>query len=271
EVLPSLPRLPNGKIDQGALACRQTDSPSRSEPAAPASETENTLIGIWQEVLGTDQISIHDDFFEIGGDSILSIQVISRARSSGLHIAPQDFAENATIAALAALVAEPPPEALPEPAEPSREAFPHKYLVPIQTSGSHFPLFCMHSGGDALLYRGLSRHLGPDFPVYGLQAIGLTDDEKPAESFGDIARPYLEEVRAVQPRGPYHLLGNCFGAAAGLEMAHELQAQGEEVALLVVVDSAAPGPLPSIWEAVRERNPGRIWRRLKRNVQSAAT
>lgn len=118
--LEKLPRLPNGKLDRGRLPGGSASEPASTESRGAASGVEETLVAIWREVLGLEEVSVHDDFFEIGGDSILSIQMISRARSAGLELSPADLADYPTVAGLAgrASVALPPEAVAPEMSGP---------------------------------------------------------------------------------------------------------------------------------------------------------
>jgi len=115
-------------------------------------------------------------------------------------------------------------------------------LVAIQPEGTRPPFFCVHShGGHVLLYHALARHLGPDQPFYGLQAVGLDGRHPPYHRIEDMAQHYLREIRSVRPHGPYFLGGDCLGGAVAYEVARQLRGQGEEVALLVMFDAFCPG------------------------------
>jgi len=111
-------------------------------------------------------------------------------------------------------------------------------LVPIQTGGSRPPVFCIHgAGGNVLLYRDLARHLGPDQPVYGLQARGLNGQEPFLTCIEDMANHYISEIKAVQPEGPYYLGGYCLGGTIAYEIAQQLSAIGEKVGLLALFET----------------------------------
>ena len=131
---------------------------------------------LWRDVLRVDSIGIHDGFFDLGGDSIMAVQLFTRIRREfGVLLHPTVLLETPTIAALAAR--------LTAPAESDGDAARWTSLVPIQTGGTRPPLFCLHAGaGTILFYRPLASALGPDQPVYALQAQGLYDGEKPHAS-----------------------------------------------------------------------------------------
>ena len=143
---------------------------------------------------------------------------------------------------LATLFDAPTIELLAEILREERSAPKWSSLVEIQREGSKPPFFCVHAhGGHVLFYYDLARHLGKDQPLYGLQARGLDGSEPPHRSFEEMARQYIEEMRAVQPEGPYHIGGDCLGGVIAYEMAQQLRAEGQEVAVLAMFDSFRPG------------------------------
>jgi len=114
-------------------------------------------------------------------------------------------------------------------------------LVPIQPNGSKLPLFCVHAGGGTVLfYRGLSKYLGSDQPVYGLQPKGLDGKQKFQKTIEEMAEHYINEIRTIQPEGPYYLGGYCFGGVVIFEMAQQLISQGFKVALLANFNAVSP-------------------------------
>jgi thioesterase domain-containing protein len=131
--------------------------------------------------------------------------------------------------------------AAPEPPGRVRAVAP-PLLVPLHAEGSRSPLFLVHPvGGSVHFYLDLARSLGPEQPVYALQAAGLLDGQPPHETVEEMAAAYLGEVERLQPRGPYRLGGWSAGGVVAFEMAHQLAARGEEVEILVLLDSLAPG------------------------------
>ncbi len=110
--------------------------------------------------------------------------------------------------------------------------------MPIQAAGTRPPLFCVHAGGaHVLFYRHLAKRLGPDQPVFGLQPLGLEEDQPRLVTIEQMATHYVDELRSIQPNGPYHLAGYCIGGTVCLEMARELERRGQQVTLLAVLDS----------------------------------
>jgi thioesterase domain-containing protein len=145
---------------------------------------------------------------------------------------------------------------------------PWSSLVPIQPVGPKPPVFCVHAlAGNVLFYSDLARHLGPDQPLYGLQARGLDGDEDPSTRLEEMASHYIKEIRTVQPEGPYLLAGLSLGGTLAYEMAQQLQAQGQKVALLVLFDTWGPGyPKISTVRLIRDKT-RRATERIYNNVR----
>jgi thioesterase domain-containing protein len=173
-----------------------------------------------------------DNFFEIGGDSLLGVSIFVDIEETFKKTLP-----------LSVLIGSPTIEALASCIDADSNATDWKYLVPIQQSGGERPLFCMHAaGGNVLFYRDLAKELGDDQPVYGLQARGVADKSETAhDRVEDMATAYLAEIRSFQPDGPYRLCGSSFGGLVAFEVAQQLAAVGEEVEVLALFDTYAPG------------------------------
>lgn len=233
--LAEFPKLPNGKIDVNNLpAPTQKDISKEMDFVAPSTELEQELATIWEQVLKITPISVHHNFFEIGGDSIQSIQVIAKARKIGIKLAPNQLFEYQTIAELATFLEKQKASSKAE----TKENANWSSLVSLNKKGSKPPLFCIHSGGGhVFFYRPLAKHLPLDQPLYALQPKGLDGKETLHNSIEEMAHFYIQEMKKVQPTGPYHLLGTCFSNAVGLEMANQLKANGDKIALLIFVDS----------------------------------
>lgn len=208
--------------------------PAQTSAAVPGvvnhKRIEETLIKIWQDVLHIDSISVNDDFFEIGGHSLLAAQLFDEiAKQLKVNLPLATLFTATTIEQLAELIRKEQPENI------------WNSLVPINAGGTKPPLFLMHAaGGDVLFYKDLARHLGDDQPLYALQSQGFNDESRIEKTVEGIAARYVEEIRTVQPNGPYLLGGMCFGAYLALEAAQQLRSQGQEVDQLIVFDSAPP-------------------------------
>lgn len=234
-ILDKLPQTPNGKIDHKALrALNPPASPSEVGHVEPANRTERELVNIWSEVLSLKKISVRDDFFDLGGDSILSMRIVAHARKAGLEFSPSLLFTHPTIHQLAQYLTE------------SKSATSWSCLVPIKRSGNKAPLFLVHHGGGGIFgYAELARQLDPDRPIYGLQEPGLENGQKFPDSIEEIARLYVKEIRTIQPQGPYSIGGFCFGGVVAYEMAQNLARLGETVGLLILIDALAPiAPAP---------------------------
>ncbi len=231
--LDAFPLTPNGKVDRLALPA---PAPTRAEPAhtyvAPRNELERRLTRLWEAVLGVRPIGVHDNFFDLGGHSLLAATLFNRMRETmGRELPLITLFQAPTVAQLAAVLA----------AENTAPAW--RSLVPIQPGGTQPPLFCIPPAGTTSInFAALVRYLGPDQPVYGLEAVGMDGKEPPHTRVEEMARHYLKEVRALQPEGPYYLVGRCFGGVVAFEMGQQLHAQGQAVGLLAMLDTGAPGP-----------------------------
>ncbi|MEG4589522.1 beta-ketoacyl synthase N-terminal-like domain-containing protein [Microcoleus sp. MOSTC5] len=211
---------------------------------APRDEIEQTMASIWQEFLGIEQVGIHDDFFDLGGDSLLAVQLITKLNETlQKSLSPHSLLQSSTIAALAALIKDNSDlsDNTNQPLQPASESL----LVEIQRGSFTQPLFLVHPvGGHVYIYRDLARYLGSDQPIFGIQA-HVSDGE--TESFTkveEMAARYIEAVRVQQPEGPYFLGGSSFGGTVAFEMAQQLHAQGEKIALLTLIDTPGPGQMP---------------------------
>lgn len=217
---------------------------------APRTEIEKTLARFWQELLGVEEVGIHDDFFELGGHSLIAVRLFNKVKKTfSVDFSLATLFEAPTIAQFAELlkaevgeVAAPVGEGEKKTAvvRPTKRAG-WSSLVAIQPKGSKPPFFCVHGAlGNVLNFYDLTRYLGPDQPFYGLQAQGV-DGKRPAfESMEEMATTYLKEVRAVQPRGPYFLGGFSLGGEVAIVMAQQLMADGEQVALVALLDTLEP-------------------------------
>jgi amino acid adenylation domain-containing protein len=229
-VLDFLPLTANGKVDIYALTALNTPSYSRDEAfIAPRTPTESTLAKILTEILNIEDVSIHDNFFDLGGNSLLAVRWLQQINKQFDSELP-----------LSTLFLNPTIESLATSLSSKRDFIPCSPLVSIQPTGSNPPLFCVHPiFGVVFPYYELAHHLGKNQPFYGLQSIGI-DGEPPLTRIEDMATHYIEALRSVQPKGPYFLGGWSFGGWVAFEMAQQLHKSGEEVALLAVLDTVAP-------------------------------
>ncbi|MBG1259151.1 amino acid adenylation domain-containing protein [Nostoc commune] len=226
--LDTLPLTPNGKIDRNALPSpNSTKLDSENTYVAPRDSLELQLTKIWEKVLSIQPIGIRDNFFSLGGHSLLAVRLFAQIEKALKKNLP-----------LAILFQAPTIEKLATILSQSELSKSWSYLVPIQPLGSKPPLFIAHGlGGHGLSFVDLVSYLGSEQPVYGLQARGLDGKFAPLTRLEDMATNYICEIRTFQPKGPYFLAGHSFGGLLALEIAQQLYAQGEEVALLALFDS----------------------------------
>jgi thioesterase domain-containing protein/acyl-coenzyme A synthetase/AMP-(fatty) acid ligase/acyl carrier protein len=235
-----LPWKPDGRIDRRALAALGEEGKRAATPfIPPCNPLELRLKQIWEDLFGFRPIGIQDDFFELGGHSLLAIRLMTLIR--------EEFGRDLHLTALLkASTIEDLAKALDEQ-ETARSWSP---LVPINQQGTRLPLFCVHAlGGEVLCYVDLTRFLGTDQPVYGLQARAWSGlDLEDPESIEAIAAEYVAALRTVQPAGPYRILGYSLGGLVALEMARLLQSQGEELHLLAILDTLITGEEITKWD-----------------------
>jgi amino acid adenylation domain-containing protein len=226
--VPELPRGTSGKTDRCALAALVYSLESSQRTSPPRDAVEIRLCRIWEQTLGRSQIGVTDSFFEVGGHSLLAVALsgaIEKEFGQALPLAALFTAR--TIEAQAALLRD-------------RVAAARTPLVPIRT-GSGRPLFLVHpTGGNVVCYAPLAENLHPAQPLYALQHPGLYDASTENESLEELAASYVAAIRTVQPRGPYLLGGWSSGGVVAYEMAQQLRREGEDIALLAMIDSRAP-------------------------------
>ncbi|WP_052511419.1 non-ribosomal peptide synthetase [Cupriavidus sp. HPC(L)] len=222
--LERIPVTPNGKLDRGALPAPVWETQAY---IAPRNETEALLAQIWQDVLGAEQVGIHDNFFELGGHSLLCLQVLSRLRAAtgaGLAIELRHLMEHQTIASLCQVLGR-------------ADAAQHRPAPLNRPSGDATPLFCLHASfGNVFDYTPLARSLEGACTVHGLACPPLDT----FDSLEHLAHLHVMAIRAVQPTGPYRLLGWSLGGALAARMAAILEDAGETVAFLGLVDTLVP-------------------------------
>ena len=196
----------------------------------PRNEIEQTIVEIFQSVLGSTTIGINDDFFELGGDSLIATMLIAKIEQKFLvDINISDIINLTTVAQFSEYI------------NSQQQSTQSSILVPIKTSGNQPPLFCIHPvGGNVLCYADLTRNLDRDYPIYGLQSLGLDGKQSPLTSVEEMATHYIEAIEQFQPQGPYHLIGWSMGGLIAYEMAQKLQAKNKPVALLTLIDSYVP-------------------------------
>jgi len=184
------------------------------------------LTPIWKRVLQLPSIGVDDNFFDVGGDSALALALFNEiAQAFGRDLPPVMIYNAPTIAALATILEGPDAPRVPP-------------LVELKAGSAEPPLFITHGlGGSVMDFFQVVKHIQTPQAIYGMQAKGIDGAEEPCESIEEMARYSLAAVRELQPRGPYLLVGYSLGGLVTLEMARQLTAEGEKVALLAMLDS----------------------------------
>ena len=241
--LEKMPLTPNGKIDRRALPHSDLITIVSKRPIdTPRDSIEAKLVQIWEQVLAIHPVGIRTNFFEVGGYSLLVAKLfaqMNKAFDRSLPIAA--IFQSPTIEQLATLIRGRSLNGELNPAKFSEsQGSARSSIVPIQPHGSIGPLFMVHGIlGDVFNFYHLARLLGTDHCVYGIQAQSLLKGQPALLRLEDQAAYYVSEMQKIQPRGPYYLLGYCFGGLVAFEIAHLLHAAGEQVKLLGMLDSRA--------------------------------
>ena len=232
-VIDSLPLTPSGKINTRALPKPEFSLQGAGDQfVAPRNPIEETLSDIWREIFKLGRVGVTDNFFDLGGHSLLSLQIIDRVNRAGLYLTPAQFMQYPTIEKQAQVIST---------VRPSTQGETPSCLVELQPYGSRLPLYFLHSTpGDVLGYVNLINRLGADQPCYGFQSLGLVEPGESHKSLEDMANRYIDEMVAFQTSPPYYLVGWCFGGLLAAEMAHQLKDRGLEVALLVLIETPFP-------------------------------
>jgi amino acid adenylation domain-containing protein len=226
--LDHFPLLPNGKPDRQSLPPPENRRPDFDDTyALPRTSIEKRLTAIWQSLLKMEKVGICDDFFDLGGDSLLGLQLFSEIeRIFAKRLPLRTLLESATISKLARLIA----------GEDEHRQLP--LLVELQPHGLQPPLFTLPSvTGDLVFFKELIRLLGPEQPVFGLQPGWNHGIAMPDTRLEDMATTYAHVIQSAYPRGPYRLLGYSFGGKVAKAVAQRLAAEGGVVDLLAIIDT----------------------------------
>ncbi len=233
-----IPKLPSGKVQRNGILNyikqlnRISDSISRREIPADQqlNNNERQMQNIWEESFGRSPISVNDNFFNIGGNSLIAVQIFAKIDTRFKIRLPFDtIIMSPTIRQLSLFL-------------DRTDAKPLSgRIVPLQPNGTKTPLFCIHTIGASLLqYEGLAKCMGEDRPIYGILPQGLDGNEKPLDSIEEMAALYIKRIREIQPNGPYNLLGFSAAGSIAYEMARQLDLEGQQVGFAGLLDHPAP-------------------------------
>ena len=209
---------------------------AEARSSAPQTETQTRLAALWREVLGVPDVGTADNFFALGGYSLLALRLYGRIEQEfGVRLPLPTLFQAPTLRALADVLSR------AAASNSVSASVTHSTLVPLRASGSKPPLYCIHPDhGLVLFYQALANRLPPDQPVYGLQSVGVDGGEAPLTTLEEMAARYIQDIRRFQPAGPYHLGGYSLGGVVAAEMARQLHAEGQSVGLLALFDAYAP-------------------------------
>jgi amino acid adenylation domain-containing protein len=236
--LDTLPLTPDGKIDRSALRIPDFSRLELGNVYASARTTiEKKLVQIWSKVLAVDPIGIHDDFFDLGGDSLAAASLIAELKG--------EFDVDLPIGAL---VYFPTIERLGRHIETerlSRESTAAYSLVQLQSGNPGKPVVFFIPGGiggdsEFFVYARLSRHIGSEYSVFGLKSRSAEGTQSSQTSVQEMAQDYIRAIRSFQPGGPYYVIGECSGGIVAYEIAQQMQTEGEKIALLMLMDAPRP-------------------------------
>lgn len=236
-------KVPSGSERKKSKKNKGTSS---QEPlAAPADDIEEILTRIWERLLGKQNISIHDNFFDIGGHSLMAVNMFAEIQKyiSSFELPLAVLLEAPTIASLAQRIR-------------NKEENDWSPIVIIQPGRKSIPIFCIHgAGGNVLLYRDLAIQLGPHQTVYGLQSQGMDGTRPILESIEEMATLYAKAIRETYPEGPYLLLGYCMGGTLSFEVAQQLIRQGQKVELVAMLETYnwIKEPQPTFFSKLRDK------------------
>ncbi|HEV2639877.1 MAG TPA: amino acid adenylation domain-containing protein [Actinocrinis sp.] len=231
----AVPLTPHGKVDRRALPERRLPAPAPAPARAAGSVREHVLCELFASALGLPEVGPDQNFFALGGHSLLAMRLVAAIEAESGRRLPVGILMDA-----------PTPAALARRLESPTDGLALAPLLKLRAAGDHTPLFLLHSGsGLTWRYATLLPHIAPGRPIYGIQTPTYTQaDPTPLpEDLGQLAEQYLARIRAVQPEGPYLLLGWSFGGLLAYDLAARLTRAGQQVALLAVVDSI-PGDTP---------------------------
>jgi acyl-CoA synthetase (AMP-forming)/AMP-acid ligase II/thioesterase domain-containing protein/acyl carrier protein len=242
-----------GKVQRAGMAKELGLGPYRKatpDAAQPRPGTERQLADLWRHLLELEaDVALDDDFFELGGDSLLAVEMQLQVENAFGVILPQSgLIQSGRLVDVARAV------------DSAKAASPASSLVPVQPNGTRRPLFWIHGGDGTVLRVGtLAFHMGSDQPVYAFQPQGVDGNSPVLNRIEDMVDHYRTLMRQVQPEGPYALGGHSLGGLIAFEMARSLEALGERADPLVLIDTDAPGR--SAMAAWTEHNL-RLWRML---------
>ncbi len=240
-ILPAFPLTANGKIDRRALIENgiHADMPLKTAAAAatdakigyisPRTDVEKLVAGIWAKLLNVEKVGAYDDFFDLGGHSLIAVQAMTQLeKETGKRLPLAALFEHSTVEKIALML------------ELESKFITWDSLVPIKPQGTKTPLYIVHGAGlNVLIFNALSKNMSADQPIYGLQAKGLNGVDEPFDTVEQMAAHYVAAILKNDPVGPYALAGYSFGGIIAYEMTRQLEDLGKKVKVLIAFDTYA--------------------------------
>ncbi|GEC72327.1 amino acid adenylation domain-containing protein [Flavobacterium flevense] len=252
-ILDEMPRTLNDKVDRTALLAYKSDAESTESYTAPRTSEEEMVAAIWQESLKKERIDIFSNFFEMGGHSIMAVNVmVEIEKKTGIRIPLSALFQHSTVEKFAKLIN-------------LENKITSDHLVPLKPGGTKTPLFIVHGSGlNILNFAHVINHFDEDQPVYGFQGVGNNGYNNWFESIEDMAARYIESIMKVNPKGPYAIAGFSFGGIVAFEIARQLKKQGKTVSLIAALDTYVDSSYyyPSLTQKKLMRYYDRTYRRL---------
>lgn len=231
-ILPAFPLTANGKIDRKALISSNFTGAAPDAKigyVSPRTDVEKLVAGIWAQLLGIEKIGAYDDFFDLGGHSLIAVQAMTQLeKETGKRLPLATLFEHSTVDRIALML------------QLDSKFITWDSLVPIKPQGSKTPLYIVHGAGlNVLIFNALARNMDPEQPIYGLQAQGLNGVDEPLDTVEQMAAHYVSAILKNDPVGPYALAGYSFGGIIAYEMTKQLEALGKKVKVLIAFDTYA--------------------------------
>ncbi|WP_405733485.1 amino acid adenylation domain-containing protein [Streptomyces sp. NBC_01537] len=230
-VVAALPRTANGKVDRAQLLAMDSTAGRAAAAVPPRDSLELRILEIWRAMLGSDRFGVTDDFFAVGGHSLLALQLLAAvSRKLGARLPISVLFENGTVEGLARAVR-------------AQAEWQSTVLVPMRPDGTRPPVYCVHAGGGSVMgYLDLVRAMPADVPVYGLEAVGLDGRRAPVPHVREMVEQYAAEIgrRTEADAVPSTIVGWGLGAVFAYALAERLRGLGHRIGTLVVIDGAAP-------------------------------
>ena len=248
--LKKIPMTVNGKVDKKSLpAPERSHFASGQEVVLPENELEESLLEIWESVLNISPISTDDNFFDIGGHSLIAVELFDKIRNKiGIQLPLAVLFEAPNIREMAGYIQDARKE----------NDVRAPVAVRINEAKSGRPFFCIHGHfGNILFLKELANKLGDERPFYGIQSVGRNGADEPLLSIDHMADRYIFEMKKIQPTGPYSFGGYCYGTLVARIMAHKLDQMGESYFPIVMID-----PQPDVYERLLNKKVVSAFRRL---------